>query len=203
MSSDLRRPPEGSALGLPATARALRAQRVRAGLLTGGGVAGLLSVVWLPFTSASPGGAARWAVAAVAAAALVVAVTGAVRLAGLARVRRVLARYPWVSCACHVRDTWPGQPSGHVLVVIDPPGNGTSRVLAVNAPRRPRPGFREACEAGGRVWFAGDPERGGVLSPPGGEQPLWGRPVRLGPLGRAGARRGRGHRAAGANPAGA
>ncbi|HSA52617.1 MAG TPA: hypothetical protein VLH10_21230 [Yinghuangia sp.] len=170
-------PPEGSALARSDTRRALRRYRLRAwslillGLVLYGGAwsferhTGLPPIVTL----------------ALILAAGCAGVFGLVTHFQAARMHRVLVRHPWVACACrfHGAGTYPGGGNQPVLVLIDPARDGAQHVLAVIATARRARRLRP-CD-GVDVWFAGDPARGGVVSPPGGGHLLWTRPVLLRP----------------------
>lgn len=194
MRSLVPKPPEGSALAEPGTRRALRRHRLRAwGLLLAGAV--LYAAAWgLERNTELP---PVWTLATIllAGCAAVFAVSTHVQAV---RMHRVLVRHPWVACACRCHDgsTYPGGGNQLVLVLIDPARDGAQHVLTVVATARRARRLR-ACD-GAKVWFAGDPARGGVVSPPGGELLLWTRPVLLRPWSRYVKQQ-----ATGTNPAGA
>ncbi|MGW1996882.1 hypothetical protein [Embleya sp. NPDC001921] len=185
---------EDVALSLHATARALRVYRLRAVATT---VIGLASTgAWFAILStAGDGGDGAWGgwgmVPLVVGLAALVSGTGALVLAR--RMRRTLSRHPWVNCSCRFRDPADGDGAwGPPLVIGDRAGEGTQYALTVVSMSH-RWWHLHKCD-GGDVWFAGDPARGGVVSPPGGELLLWTRPSRLGRSSRPTRR---------ANPAGA
>ncbi|MYW02872.1 hypothetical protein [Streptomyces sp. SID3343] len=186
--------PEGVALSLRATERALRAYRVRAGVVTGAGVAA--AGTWFAILHASgyakDGAWAGWA-ALLLGLGIVALVVGVGALVLAHRMRRTLTLHPWVTCRCRFRDPADGDGAwGPPLVIQDPITDGTQYALTVVSMSH-RWWHLDKCD-GGDVWFAGDPAKGGVVSPPGGELLLWTRPSRLGRLRRL-ARR--------TNPAGA
>jgi len=194
MRSPVPSPPEGSALARAETRRALRGYRLRAWSLV------LLGLVAY---------AGAWTVERhtdvppVATLALILAsgcagVFGVVLHFQATRMRRALARHPWVACACrfHDRGSFPGAGNESVLVLIDPARDGAQHVLAVVATARRARRLRP-CD-GAEVWYAGDPTRGGVVSPPGGGHLLWTRPILLRPWSKYVKQQ-----ATGTNPAGA
>lgn len=87
--------------------------------------------------------------------------------AGYARWR--LAKSPWRSCPCRFVVLPSLQGSGEPTLVLD--DGGQDHVLC---PLTVKPRWRalDACD-GKRIWFAGDPESGGVVAPPGGAPLLW------------------------------
>ncbi|GCD97548.1 hypothetical protein [Embleya hyalina] len=183
------------ALSLHATARALRLYRLRAVAVTVVGLA--CTGAWFAILSAGGDGGdgaalGGWGMVplVVGVAALVIGI-GALVLAR--RMRRTLARHPWVTCSCRFRDPADGDGAwGPPLVIGDRAGDGTQYALTVVSMSH-RWWHLHKCD-GGDVWFAGDPAHGGVVSPPGGELLLWTRPSRLGRSSRPTRR---------ANPAGA
>ncbi|MDI2129970.1 hypothetical protein [Yinghuangia seranimata] len=187
-------PPEGSALAEPATRRALRGYRLRAwGLILLGAV--LYAAAWAVERHTDV--PSPWTLAVILAAGCAV-VFGLVAQVQSARMHRVLSRHPWVACACrfHEPGSYPGASNQSVLVLIDPARDGSQHVLAVVATARRARRLRP-CD-GAKVWFAGDPARGGVVSPPGGGHLLWTRPFLLRPWSRYVKQQ-----ATGTNPAGA
>ncbi|WP_406280944.1 hypothetical protein [Embleya sp. NBC_00896] len=185
---------EGVALSLRATERALREYRLRAAAVTVVGVA--CTGAWFAILQASgytndgPWSGWRMLPLGLGVVALMIGI-GALVLAR--RMRRTLARHPWVRCSCRFRDSADGDGAwGPPLVLSERGGDGTQYALTVTSMSH-RWWHLNACN-GGDVWFAGDPARGGVVSPPGGELLLWTRPSRLGRNRRATRR---------ANPAGA
>ncbi|MEU8133932.1 hypothetical protein [Streptodolium elevatio] len=194
MKSLVPTPPEGSALAEPGTRRALRGYRLRAwSLILLGGA--LYAAAWIleRQTDLPP----VWTLATILAAGCA-GVFGLVTQVQAARMHRVLARHPWVACACrfHAPATYPTAGNQSVVVLIDPARDGAQHVLAVVATAR-RARRLAPCD-GSKVWFAGDPARGGVVSPPGGGHLLWTRPVLLRPWSRYVKQQ-----ATGTNPAGA
>jgi hypothetical protein len=187
-------PPEGSALAEPATRRALRGYRLRACALMLVG-AMLYAAGW---------GVERYADLPAAWTLLLILASGCCVVFGLVahvqatRMRRVLARRPWVACTCrfHEPPTVPGGGNQSVLVLIDPAGDGAQHVLAVVATARRARRLRPY--DGTKVWYAGNPARGGVVSPPGGGFLLWTRPILVRPWSRYVKQN-----ATGTNPAGA
>jgi hypothetical protein len=187
-------PPEGSALAEPATRRALRGYRLRAGALMLLGAV-LYAGAWIVERQAdfSP----AWTLVTILAAGCS-GVFGLVLAVQAIRMHRVLARHPWVACACrfHEGPSYPGAGNQPVVVLIDPARDGSQYVLTVVATARRARKLRP-CD-GAKVWYCGDPGRGGVVSPPGGAHLLWTRPVLLRPWSRYVKQQ-----ATGTNPAGA
>ncbi|MCF2525968.1 hypothetical protein [Yinghuangia soli] len=187
-------PPEGSALAVPDTRRALRGCRWRAwGLIVLGAV--LYAGAWVLERLSDVPPVCTLAAILAAGCAAVFGIVGHVQAT---RMRRVLARHKWVACSCrfHEPARYPNAGNQPVIVLIDPARDGAQHVLAVVAgARRTRP--LRPCD-GSKVWFAGDPARGGVVSPPGGGHLLWTRPVLLRPWSRYVKQQ-----ATGTNPAGA
>ncbi|MEU0936506.1 MULTISPECIES: hypothetical protein [unclassified Embleya] len=170
---------EDVALSLHATARALRVYRLRAAVTTVIGLA--CTGTWFAILStAEDGGDAAWGgwgtvPLVVGLVALVIGI-GALVLGR--RMRRTLARHPWVTCSCRFRDPADGDGAwGPPLVIGHRAGDGTQYALTVVSMSH-RWWHLHKCD-GGDVWFAGDPAHGGVVSPPGGELLLWTRPSRL------------------------
>ncbi|MFF7246134.1 hypothetical protein ACFZBU_19745 [Embleya sp. NPDC008237] len=170
---------EGVALSLHATARALRVYRLRAVVTTVIGSA--CTGAWFAVLSTAEDSAGEawggWGTVplVVGVVALVIGI-GALVLGR--RMRRTLARHPWVTCSCRFRDPADGDGAwGPPLVIGDRAGDGTQYALTVVSMSH-RWWHLHKCD-GGDVWFAGDPAHGGVVSPPGGELLLWTRPSRL------------------------
>jgi hypothetical protein len=118
---------------------------------------------------ADPNGPATAAVLVLIAADIFVIGTtvGVWFAAGYARWR--LAKSPWRSCACRFVVVPSLHGSGEPTLVLD--DGGQHHVLC-------RPTVKRRWRAldardGKRIWFAGDPESGGVVAPPGGAPLLW------------------------------
>jgi hypothetical protein len=171
-------PPEGCALAEPATARALRYYRLRAWVLTLIALTCVMLGTGVQLLVLAEDGSLVLRVVASAANAvsLVATGTGIGGCVNAARMRRTLARHPWVACPYRFHEL-----AGHpVVILIDPLGDRAQYTLAITArPGTWRPLANQKLD---KLWFAGDPDTGGVLSPPGGEHLVWARPIRLHPI---------------------
>ncbi|MFE1324455.1 hypothetical protein ACFW7K_00310 [Streptomyces sp. NPDC058735] len=162
--------PMTTALALPATARAVSAQRRRAVHWTASGASA--TVVGLVF---GPGGDGTAWLRALAGFCVVcgpaAAAVGAAAFVTARRMRRAVATHPWTACGAVAVPSGRGAPR----VVLRHPRAGTLIPLAVRtmAPRH------HLADPGpdGVLWWAGDPGSGGVVAPPGGEHLLWVRPT--------------------------
>ncbi|MCW2641063.1 MAG: hypothetical protein JWP76_3369 [Dactylosporangium sp.] len=100
------------------------------------------------------------AAVAVNAAAFIFAFVTSVGLSRLKRVRRVLAVYAWTP---YEASTVPDTGSRHKLITLLLADGGTTKRLIADWGGDPDIGAD-----GTPVWFAGDPQFGGVIAPPGG-----------------------------------
>lgn len=159
-----------TALDLPETRSALDRYRARA---RGWTVGGLIVVAAGALFAALGGGGWGGQIAGGCVAPGVGAfAVGSGALVTARRMRRVLAAGPWTA---------------HPAVLLPRGMNGVTVVLGDAATREAFPlvvravqqRFRLARpDAGGVMWWCGDPLRGGVLAQPGGGAPIWTAPVR-------------------------
>ncbi|WP_395358291.1 hypothetical protein ACHGLA_01120 [Streptomyces sp. YH02] len=159
------------ALELPGTAVALdRYGRRAGGVLVGGG---LVCALAAGVALVSPG--EPWTgdlVGALAAVGVLTLAAGAASWALALRMRRVLGSGTWSAHpAVSVRSLRTTE-----AVVLRSPAGDELWPLEVAAMRQRYEPLRPGPD--GVMWWCGDPARGGVLAPPGGEALLWARPVR-------------------------
>lgn len=111
------------------------------------------------------------------AAAVFLVLFGLAALLNNVRMRRTLGRYGWVVRPARFGEADVGPINGQPTILLgsrdDPEVMDTRSVLTV-VWRWP---VLERCS---EVWYAGPPEKGGgVVSPIGGSDPMWVRPIRL------------------------
>src|SRR3954452_13615912 len=145
------------AFELPATRAAWRRRAWRSALWLAGGLALLVGVGHL----APLVGLAGFALTLIGLVAAVQAL----------RIRRALKKWPWTSWPCRYAEVVTGvAPNGEPTLLLGEAQDHVLAVLGVFWSWR----VLESCD-GQAVWLAGDPGRGGVVSPPGGKHLLWAR----------------------------
>ena len=140
------------------------------------------------FVAAAIGGSlpddspANYVLVPVCGLALVVFIGGISAIVNNLYLRRVLHRHPWVVVDADFVEArvWWGLFNGQPTLLLG--GRDVLSVVTVNWRWDRLNGFDS-------LWFAGTGGRGGVVSPPGGGDPMRVRPIRFGPLRRYLARR--------------
>ncbi|MCX4796527.1 hypothetical protein OG497_21120 [Streptomyces sp. NBC_01242] len=154
------------ALDLPGTADALERYRTSAWRWFGGGAVGVWSVVYIGVClDGWPGSPTLGGFSGALLAG------GALVRHRARQMRRVLGAGPWVA---HSSVALQRGSSGAAVVLSGP---GTDELLPL-APSTPQWRFPLLNDPGGKLWWCGDPRKGGVLAPPGGTELIWAKPVR-------------------------
>jgi hypothetical protein len=155
------------ALDAPGTRRALRRYRLHSLVCCVAGVTIWLLAALLVAATGYPHRGLWWAFAvALTAGGVVPVIGGLLGLAHSLRLGRALRRNAWVPWESQFREVSLGAPLAEPTLFLGPDGGHVLTLVAFSWRWRPLAEART-------VWLAGPPERGGVVSPPGGTHLVW------------------------------
>jgi hypothetical protein len=155
------------ALDAPGTRQALRQYRLRALVACVAGATAWVLAALLQVATGSPhrGGAAA-GLALLTVGGFVPLAGGVLGLAHSLRLARALRAYPWVPWESQFREVSLAAPLGEPTLFLGADGGHVLTLVAFSWRWGPLAEART-------VWLAGPPERGGVVSTPGGTYLVW------------------------------